>query len=185
MKKNLETIIGIGGCAIGLIGIGYAIGAHQKLGDICNKVGVAVKDLASRTEVDIQEGMVKQAMHKAVDSEMNRVVRKVSSNVIDTMEKDIHSQVAAAVATKTAEIGGEVTDKIAKEVSKINMDKLSRQVTEKAQAAVLEKFDGNLDGILNKFNNDLNNVSKIYNSIAQNMTNNTNSNVAKTITFGM
>lgn len=184
MKFNLNVALGIGGCALGLIGVGYAVGSHRKLGEVCNKVGIAVNDLASRTEVDIPESMIKQAMNKAVDAEMGRVVRQTSSRVINDMNRDIHNQVSAAVLAKTNDIGGAVTDKIAKEVSKINMDVLSAQVTEKAQAAVLEKFDGNLDGILNKFNADLNNVSKIYNSIAQSMNNN-NNNVAKTITLGM
>ena len=185
MKMNLNVAIGIGGCVLGLVGVGYAIGSHRKLGDLCNKIGIAVKDLASRTDVDVSESMVKQAMHKAVDAETGRIVRRVSTQVVDYMVKDIHDQVGSVVASKKADISGAVTDRIAKEVSKIDMDALSAQVTEKAQAAVLEKFDGNLDGILNKFNNDLNNVSKIYNSIAQNMTNNNNNNVAKTITLGM
>lgn len=185
MKMNLGTVIGVGGCVIGLIGVGYAIGSNRKMGDICNKIGVAIDNLASRTDVDVSEGIVKQAINKAVDSETNRIVRKVTTSVIDTMEKDIHSQVASAVVCKTSEIGEAVTDKIAKEVSKIDMNALSAKVTEKAQDAVLKKFDGNLDGILNKFNNDLNNVSKIYNSIANNMANNSNNNVAKTITLGM
>lgn len=185
MKINLNTVLGIGGCVVGLVGIGYAMGSHKKLGDICKKVGVAIDDLSGRTNVDIPESMVRQAMNKAVDSEMHKVVKSASSKVVNDMNREIRTQVSAAVLSKTDSIGGEVTDRIAREVSKINMDVLSSQVAEKAQAAVLEKFDGNLDDILNKFNKDLNNVSKIYNSIAQSMSSNNANNVAKTITLGM
>ena len=48
----------------------------------------------------------------------------------------------------------------------IDMAEMKRSAREKAEAKILEKFDGNLEDLLAKFNENLSNIQKIYGGIA-------------------
>ena len=54
--SKLNAFFGIGGFAVGLVGIGQAIGSHSKLNDICRRLDMTM-------DTDQNEYMIKLAEH--------------------------------------------------------------------------------------------------------------------------
>ena len=62
MSKNFidgSTLFGVFGCAVGILGIGYAIGTNSKLSKISERLDLAIDDIADNTEIDIPEGITR------------------------------------------------------------------------------------------------------------------------------
>lgn len=166
MKGNFGLLaLGIGGFVVGLVGIGYAIGARKRLNDICDKIDTTIDEVSWNLDVKVEDAIVMDAVDKAVDLRVGREVNYAVKDVSD----EIRSEVRTAVKTVYPDIRKACTEKITDEMSKINVKELSDSIREDASKKVAEKFDGQLDDILDKFNNDLHNVSKIYASIADKM----------------
>lgn len=166
MKVSFNAAIGFGGLVIGLVGIGYALGQHKKLNDICERLDKKIDDISENTDIDIPEEIVERAIEKAADREAHRAVNVAITDVIRTVKSDMNKEVSAAVNAHYSNIEKEVSDTVSKRVEKINMQELSRAISEKAEAKIIEKFDGSLDDMLDKFNHNLENVQKIYGSMA-------------------
>ena len=170
MKYNFNLIVGLGGFALGLVCIGYAVGSHKKLNDICNKIDTTINDISRNVDVNIPENIFNKAVDKAVDREVRNQVNIATNSVINSLKIDIRNEVDTAVKSLYPDIRKSCTAKISEEVSKINVKDLKDAIREDAREKVAEKFDGQLDDILEKFNNDLDNISKIYNSITKKIT---------------
>lgn len=168
MNKNDMISILFG--AVGLIGIGYAIGTHSKMARVSDKLNKSIDDIANGTEVDISEEIINRAVDKAVDSEAKRAVEQVTKETIINFKNDIHSQVHSAVVAEYDRIKDSVLSEISAEAAKIDISRVRRDVERMAKEAALKKFDDNLDDILEKFNNNLDNTSRIYSSIREAIT---------------
>lgn len=179
MKYNFNLIVGLGGFAMGLVGISYAIGSRKKVNDICNKLDVTIDNLSKDFNVDIPDKIVEEAVDRAVNREARNQVDKAVSSVINTVKSDIHNEVNTAVKAIYPDIRKACTTKVTEEVSKINVKDLKDVIREDAREKVAEKFDGQLDDILEKFNSDLDNISKIYSSITKKITGSDGSNNLK------
>lgn len=170
MSNKLQLAICLGGVALGVLGVGYAVGSRKKLNDICNKLDKSINELSNSVDVEVPQYLIDKAVSKAVDRCVERGVKDASASAIAAVKNDIHKEVSAAVSNAYADVSSSVTNKIASEVSKINMKQLTDSVTVKAEEKIIEKFEGNLDELLSKFNRNLENTGKIYESIANSMT---------------
>lgn len=171
MKFDINILIGVGGFALGLVGIGYAIGSRKKLNDISEKLETKIDEISWNldSDVKIEETVVKEAIDRAVERKVAQEVNRAARNVTDRVRRDMENEVRTAVKAQYPDIRKSITDRVTVEVSKINVKTLTDAVREEARDKVVEKFDGELDDLLEKFNNDLDNVSKIYKSIATKM----------------
>ena len=167
MKEKIDILIGLGGVAVGLVGIGYAIGSRKKLNDICEKLDAKIGNISDNIDVKVEEAVVEEAVNRAVERRVTREVDREVKRIADNTRRTIDSEVRSAVKAVYPDIRKSVTEKVTIEVAKINMKDLSDAVREDAREKVVEKFDGQLDDLLEKFNTDLDNVSKIYTSIAR------------------
>ena len=61
-KFNSDAMFGLVGIVAGLVGVGYAIGAHSKMAQIANKLDSSIDELASNTPVDIPNDMIERAV---------------------------------------------------------------------------------------------------------------------------
>ena len=52
---NKGNIFGLVGVLIGCIGIGYAIGTHQKMTKLCEKLDESIDELSESTPVEITD----------------------------------------------------------------------------------------------------------------------------------
>lgn len=157
----LNTVIAIAG----LVGIGYAIATHTKLAKISERLNHSIDSLADDMEIDISEELIEKAVEKAVATAAKTAVTTATNNAIVEIKRDIHSKVSAAVEKEYDTIKDKVLSEATVAASKINVDRVRREVEAAAKKAALDKFDVNLENILEKFNGDLDNTVKIYTAI--------------------
>lgn len=152
--------------AIGLIGLGYGIAMHTKMGKISERLDKTIDELADNTEIDIPESLVNKAVEKAVTIKAKEAVEKATTDALAELKRDIRDAVSAAVDKEYEGIKDTVLKKATDEAAKIDTVRVRRDVEKAAYNAAMEKFNDNLGDILDKFNDNLNNVSKIYSSMA-------------------
>jgi hypothetical protein len=169
MSKH-DNFVGLLGVAVGLVGIGYAMGTRSKMAKISEKLDRSIEDLASNVPIDIPSDMIERAVEKAVAVEAKQAVGKATDAAIVAVKRDIHKQVTDAVESEYSNIKGTVLEELVTEASKIDAKRVRADVERAARERALEKFDDNLDDILENFNDQLKNTSKIYTSIADSMT---------------
>lgn len=167
--SKYDNMLGMIGGAIGLIGIGYALGTHSKMAKISEKLELSIDDLANKTPVDISDSLIERATEQAVAREVKDAVGKVTDAALKDVKRDIHKQVSDAIESEYSDIKGEVLEEVKNEVAKIDVKRVRADVEKAAKEAVLEKLDTNMDDILENFNAQLNSTSRIYNSIADTM----------------
>lgn len=146
-----------------LAGLGVDIYEHQK---VAKKIGIAAGDLKEAAVKDIQQSIVEKAVTDAAEDRVSSYVRNVKNEVMDEARIKLGEEARKAVNDASEEIKKKVDDKIAEEVSKIDISELKKSARDKAEAKILEKFDGNLEDLLAKFNENLSNIQKIYGGIA-------------------
>lgn len=168
--NKFDNMVGLFGAAIGLLGIGYAVGTHSKMSKISEKLDISIEDLANKTPVDIPDSMIERATEKAVALEVKNAVSKATDVVLKEVKRDIHKQVSDAVESEYSDIKESVLEEVTNEVAKIDVKRVRADVEKAAKEAVIEKLDDNMDDILENFNDQLKNTSRIYNSIADSMT---------------
>lgn len=167
MKINTDSLVGIGICVLGLLGVGYALGAHSQMKAMCDKLDTSIDKLANDAEIDIPTRMIDQAVQRAVDRESGYAVKRATDAIINDVKHEIAEKVSAVVNSQYDTISDGVTSQIAKNVAKIDESRLKKEVVQKAKEQIAEKFDGKLDDLLEEFNGNLQNVGRIYKSIAK------------------
>lgn len=170
MNNKFDGLVGFVGIALGLVGVGYAIGTHTKMAKISDNLERSIDDLASQVPVDIPNDMIERAVEKAVSYEVKQAVCKVTDKVKHDVEYDMHKQISGAIEEEYSNIKETVLKNITEEAAKIDVKRVRYDVEKAAKEKALEKFDDNLDDILENFNDQLKNTSKIYTSIADTMT---------------
>lgn len=170
MTNKIDSIVGIVGIGLGLVGIGYAIGTHSKMAKISNNLERSIDELASQVPIDIPNDMIERAVDRAVSYEVKQAVCKVTDKVKHDVEYDMHKQISDAIEQEYSDVKEVVLKNISEEASKIDIKRVRYDVEKAAKEKALEKFDDNLDDILENFNDQLKNTSKIYTSIADSMT---------------
>lgn len=164
MKDNQAGII------IGVAGLAFSAYLYFKLDKIATSVNMTVSELSTKTHIDIEQTLIDRAIQKAIERDVETAISDASRIAVRRISDDIKDEVRKEVNHAYTDLRQNVSDEIAKQSKNIDIDKLKREVVSKAKDAVLEKFDGELDGILTNFNNNLENVSTIYSSIANSMT---------------
>lgn len=169
MNSKIDGIVGILGVAVGLVGVGYALGTRSKMARISEKLDRSIEDLAGQMPVDIPQDMIERAVEKAVAGEVKGAVSKVTDAVTVELKRDIHKKVTDAVESEYANVKESVLEELVSAASKIDVKRAREDVENAAKKHALEKFDDNLDDILGNFNDQLKNTSRIYTSIADTM----------------
>ena len=158
-KFDYDALIGLAGFAVGMIGIGYAIGSNSKVAKIAEKLDKSVDELASDIPIEIDGAVVNRAIEKAVTREVNRDVRK-------TMETEVHKQVVGFVNAEYSNIKDTVLSEVTDAAAKIDVNRVKADVEKAAKEQALKKFNDNLDDIVGNFKSNLENVTKIYRTFA-------------------
>ena len=152
----------------GLVGIGYGVACHNNMVKISKRLDKSIDSLANDMDINISEELVNKAVDKAVNAAVKSAVDKATNEAITEVRRDIRREVASAVDKEYEALKGSVLNEITVSASKIDMDKVRRDVEHGAERMALEKFDANLEGILKNFNNNLDNAAKVY-SIVKSM----------------
>ena len=166
----LTTVLAISG----LVGVGYGVACHSKMVKVSERLDKSIDALANNMEIDISEELVNKAVHKAVTIAVKSAVDTATNEAVTEVRRIIRKEVAAAVDKEYETIKESVLNEITVEASKIDVEKVTKDVEKGAEQMALKKFDVNLEGILKRFNNDLDNTAKVYSTIKSMMTPNSN-----------
>lgn len=167
MRK--ELIYALGATALAIFSLGYAIGRRKKLNDLTDRIDKAVDNLSEDIEIDVQRSVVDRAIVKAIDREIDATIPKVVKSAVKGVQDNIEKQVANEIESHYKEIRNDVEQEVHKQVSKLDVEKLKREVIAAAKKDAAEKLDGSLDDILEDFNRNLKNLSAVYQSMATTM----------------
>ena len=170
MNSKFDGVIGIVGVAVGLVGIGYAMGTHSKMAKISENLDRSIDELASKTPVDIPNDMIERAVEKAVAYEVKQAVGKATDGVMIDIKRDIHKQVSDVVEGEYSNIKETVLEELITEASKIDAKRVRADVERAAKTRALEKFDDNLDSITEEYKGYLESVSRIGKTFADAVT---------------
>ena len=171
-KINKDVILGTVGVVAGLVGIGYGFAMRSKLSKVSERLDTSINDLANNMEIDVPDAIVNEAIEKAVTIEAKKAVQAATKEALDELKRDIHNTVSAAVDKEYENIKDNVLRETRDAASKINVERVRKDIEKAAHDAAMSKFNDNLDDILGHFNDNLNNVSKIYSSMASAATRN-------------
>ena len=166
MSSKFDGVVGILGVAVGLVGVGYALGTHSKMAKISEKLDRSIEELAGNTPVDIPSDMVERAVEKAVAHEVKQVAGKATDAVIADVKRDIHKQVSDAVESEYSNIKSTVLEELTTEAAKIDAKRVRADVERAAKKMALDKFEDNLDDITDEYKEYLASVSKIGKTFA-------------------
>ena len=164
-----------------LAALGVDIYEHRK---VAKKIGIAAGELKNVSKDCIKEALVERAVEDAAERSVAEHIRAVKNDVMNEAKEQISAEVKQAVKAAEAVTAKEVLDKISEEAGKIDMAELKKSARDKAEAKILEKFDGNLEDLLAKFNDNLSNVQKIYGGIADAISKTNESNKGLKFTIG-
>ena len=142
-----------------------AIYCGKKLKDVMGVVGSAVTDVSNLTYIDVQQAVVDKAVEKAA----NRAASKALNGAAVSIQAQIEQTVTTAVLDNKSAIKKSVTDKIAKEVARIDKSEIISDIEEQAKQLIMEKFDSKLETIASEYSRNLENMGKIYQNIAATM----------------
>lgn len=161
-----NKIIGVSVGAFGmtvLAAMAADIYEHHK---VAKKIGISVEELGTASKDTIKEALVERAVESAAERGVEARLNRVKNEVMSEARVKLSEETRKAVKEASDQIQREVGEKIATEASMIDMTEMKRSAREKAEAKILEKFDGNLEDLLQKFNENLSNIQKIYGGIA-------------------
>lgn len=162
---NKGIFMAMVGWTAGLVGVGYAISTHTKLTKISERLDKSIDELADSMEIDIPKEIIDKAVDKAITEETRRAATKAANDAVSEIKRDIRATVSAAVEKEYDSIKIEVLREITDAASKIDIDKVHKDVAKAAEKMVLDKFEDNLDDQVQKFNDQLNSVARIYSSV--------------------
>lgn len=159
-NSTFNTIIGI----LGIAGLTYGLAMHTKLAKVSERLDRSIDSLADDMEIDIPEEMVNKAIEKAVATAAKNAATTAANNALTEIKTDIRTKVSAAVEHEYDTIKDKVLAETTVAASKINVDRVRKNVEAAAEKMAIEKFEANLDGIAKKFTDNLDNSAKIYNA---------------------
>lgn len=151
------TIIGV----TGLVGIGYGVACHSKMVKISQRLDKSIDSLANNMEIDISEEIVSRAVNKAVAAAVKSAVDKATDEAVAEVRNDIRREVAAAVNKEYEAVKDSVLKEVTVASSKIDVDKVRKDVEKGAEKMALEKFDADLEGVKKHFYDKLETTAKV------------------------
>ena len=164
-----EKFLVLAGGAIVSGAVAGSVYMYSKMSGLARKLDMTVSDIAGKTPVNISEAIVDKAVQQAVDREVGLTVSRAASMAVREISDEMRSQVRKSVSNSYNNVEEKVSTEISRQVSNLDYDHLRRDVTEKAKAQILSKFDDNLDGLLGEFKRNLENTTKIYGHIASSL----------------
>lgn len=162
VNKILIGVLGAG-CVAGGISVART---NKRLRDI----GVTVRDIREKTNVEIAQSLVDKAVREAVEkksaSAVSRAVEEVKYDIQRTTRDVIEARTKETIEQMESECRGRVADTLRQKAENVDISALRKDVRDDARKAVAERFNGELSDILEEFNGNLQSVSRIYSSIA-------------------
>ena len=163
---KVGTVVGVIFGAAGLIASAVT---YYKTSKMATNINVAVSELSSNTPITIKEAIIDKAVRDAVNREVGLAVSLAANDAVKKISSEMETQIRKPVSESYSNIEKSVSTEIARQVEKLDIEVLKRDVIEKAKVAVAAKLDDSLDAIIKGFNDNMENVAKVYGAVASSM----------------
>ena len=133
----------IGGVILGIVGLAaaaFGLSEHRKCDETLKRLDETVDSISSNQQVDIEKAIVDRAVAEAVERKANAMVSNAIDAAREETRTDIRSRIREVVQAEFDRQKPDISGRLAAQAEDIDMDALKKEVTEKAEAAILEKF---------------------------------------------
>lgn len=171
--RNEELIVGMGaGLGLSIVSLVISIVSgrktNKKLEMISERINTSIDDLMnSEIEVDISDSIINTAVKKKTEEEVGKMANAACSEAKKRVASEFHDIIEREVNAQYDSVKNEVAAEIKRQVGRIDINEVKKQVVRQAKEEAMEKFHEELDGVLDKYNDQLADVGKIYTSIAK------------------
>lgn len=175
-----DALLGAG--ALLLLGLaGYSA---VKTNELERKVNLSVREIESRTSVDVADHIIEQAVRDETQRQINKAVAATAARVRQDIQNEATLKIRQAVQDQLKTIGDKVSDKVVDEVKLIDVNEVKSKIVEKAADKVARKMDDKVSEVVEKYNDQLDSVGKIYSQIANGLGTRSTTDGRMHITFG-
>ena len=127
----------------------------------------AVANIGDNVDVEVSDELIHRAVEKATQDQIRRHVRTATNETLYGIREQTKTEVEKTVKESYGKITEAVSDRMAKEVEKINKNDILNEIKEKATEKLAEKLDDNLDSITDEYSKNLSNMGKVYEALAE------------------
>ena len=134
---------------LALLGVGAnaAYESHQTN----KKIGKATEELKNATVRDISESLMREAVTRAADLAVDRYIKSDNDAILSKANSKLGAEVESLVRGRYGEAVSEVSERISKQVARLDdPDQMRREVRKQAEKILLDRFDGDLDDLKEK-----------------------------------
>lgn len=170
MSNRFDSVVGMLGVGIGLIGIGYGVAMHSKMAKVSENLDRSIEELASQMPINIPDSVIERAVEKTVENEVKQAVTRAANSAVSEVKCDIHRQVRSAVENEYSTIKSTVLKEITDEAAKIDVTRVRSDIENAAKKKALDKFDDSLNEITEEYKGYLSSVSRIGRTFADAIT---------------
>ena len=156
--------------------IGTAVWKQKKLNE-------AMEMLEGKVEINVDDNYVKHVIDQTIKNNVNKKIDEACTTAVYKVKSDIYTEVQKSVKAQYADLKASVKKEMERQVGKIDIDDIRKEVIEEAKEKAAEKFDNDLEKVLEKYNENLDNVNKIYENIAKTLANANEKKSATTLTI--
>lgn len=100
MTISMDNAVSLVGIAVGLFGIGYAIGANKKLKDVSEVMGKSIDSMIADGKVDIPRELIDETIREQVsakvDAEVEHKVKRACDDVVIGVKTSMHNKISDA-----------------------------------------------------------------------------------------
>lgn len=147
MKINNDDVFAfaiLGGAVAAIV---HDIYQTNRVNTALRKLGTSVNDILDRTDVEINDSLIRHAVEKAAKEEASKMVKaagdEVKVTIVAEMTNQIKNAISALYFNMQSETEAEMKRQI-KTIGPIELDKLKRIIIEEAKAEAKRKADGEI-----------------------------------------
>lgn len=167
IKEVVTLAINVASVAVAAVAVGYSVKAQKRVTTVCDQLDVSIDKLSKSIDVNVEEGVVKEAVNRAVDVAVRGAVSKATRDICKEITADIRPRVRSDVDSVVKGMKPDIKKEVERLIGDIDISAAKEEVIEKASEEAKKKFDVELERVATRFNNDLESSSKIYKMISE------------------
>lgn len=181
MVPMINPTITFAGGVISMIGsVGYGVYKQKQLEKAINKLS------DTSVNLDLSDPIIKEIVDVTIKREVDWRMDAASTQAIAEVRSDMSKQIKTEVNKAYSDLRASVKEEMKRQVGKIDISEIRKEVIEEAKVTAAEKFKSDLDSIIEKtvdnYNAQIKQVTSIYESISNTLQ--ANNSKGTTLTIG-
>lgn len=136
------------------------------------KLEESIDKFSNTITVDIEDEYVERIVKKAVDRNVKERIALMSKVAAENIRADMYKEIKKEVNKQYADIKASVKQKVEKEVGRIDLDDIRKEIIAEGREKASAEFKKDLDKVIEQYNDNLSQINTIYSNIAETLSNN-------------